>query len=157
MCSVLALTQSYLHHISIQINCILDLGKIVNNGTSHSSVLSFSYRPEYSPQYSKVNDVRKLELKQIFWYDGWLLVQSINALYRMNRIVIIEWTIHIPTVYIGFIDVTTRPASIEPSVVIAYSGMFGKQTAILSPIWKFNLVCKRIASAAEWSRNREYV
>lgn len=50
-----------------------------------------------------------------------------------------------------------RPASIEPSAAIGNSGMFGKHTAITSPICKFSFVCNRIASAAEWSRNFEYV
>lgn len=57
----------------------------------------------------------------------------------------------------GLIDVKMRPASIEPSAAIGNSGMLGKQTAITSPICKLNFVCNRIASAAEWSRNREYV
>lgn len=50
-----------------------------------------------------------------------------------------------------------RPASIAPRAAIGNSGIFGKHTAITSPICKFSFVCKRIASAAEWSRRREYV
>lgn len=50
-----------------------------------------------------------------------------------------------------------RPASIAPSAAIGNSGMFGKQTAITWPMCKFKFLYKRMANAAEWSRNREYV
>lgn len=81
---------------------------------------------------------------------------------RFFSVLSISWTMawcsshcNLPAVYIGLIVVTMSPASIEPSVAIGNSGMFGKHTAITSPICKFNLVCKRMASAAEWSRNWE--
>lgn len=45
--------------------------------------------------------------------------------------------------------VTTSPASIAPSSAIGYSGIFGKQIAIVSPFLNFNLVCSLTASAAD--------
>lgn len=45
--------------------------------------------------------------------------------------------------------VTTLPASRAPNAAMGYSGTLGKHTAIISPAFKPNFCCKRMASAAE--------
>lgn len=57
----------------------------------------------------------------------------------------------------GLTVVITQPASMAPNKAIGYSGMLGKQTATTSPLVRWNFVCRRMASAAQWSRNLAYV